>query len=223
MLSSLLENVLNRGLPRSPRARQLCAELTGRKVAVDVKGVTRVVIASVGDSLSVVRDTAHGAAAPVVVAPSANSAGAADTAGSPDATIIGAPLALLELAGSEPEAAIQRGDVVISGDLDVSQKFRELFLLLRPDIEEELALFIGDTPAHQLGRFARSALGWGKNAADTTARNISEFLAHERGDLVSRPEGNQFLKGVDAVREDADRLEARFELLRALAAKRRGS
>jgi ubiquinone biosynthesis protein UbiJ len=222
MLSSLLENVLNRGLPRSPRARQLCTELTGRKVAVDVKGVTRVVIASVGDSLSVVRASARGAAAP-----STDSAGAADAAGSPDATIIGAPLALLELAGSEPEAAIQRGDVVISGDLDVSRKFRELFLLLRPDIEEELALFIGDTPAHQLGRFARSAFGWGKNAADTTARNISEFLAHERGDLVSRPEGNQFLKGVDAVREDADRLEARFELLRgqaeALAAKRRGS
>jgi ubiquinone biosynthesis protein UbiJ len=200
MLSSLLENVLNRGLPRSPRARQLCAELTGRKVAVDVKGVTRVVIASVGDSLSVSREP--------------------DRA---DAEIIGAPLALLELAGSEPEAAIQRGDVVISGDLDVSQKFRELFLLLRPDIEEELAVFIGDTPAHQLGRFARSALNWGKQAADTTTRNVSEFLAHERGDLVSRPEGNQFLKGVDAVREDADRLEARFELLRELAAKRRGS
>ena len=206
MLISTLENLLNRGLPRSPRARQLCAELTGRKVAVDIRGVTRLVISSVGDSLSVVRD-------PIMPA---------------DAEIVGGPMALLELAGAEPEAAIQRGDVQIRGDIEASQKFRELALLLRPDVEEELALIFGDTPAHQLGRFVRSAFGWGKRAADTTARNVSEFLAHERGDLVSRPEGNQFLKGVDAVREDADRAEARLELIRqraveALATKRRGS
>jgi len=172
---------------------------------VEIRGVTRLVISSVGDSLSVIRD-------PIMPA---------------DAEISGAPLALLELAGSEPEAPIQKGHVQIRGDVDLSQKFRELALLLRPDVEEELALIIGDTPAHQLGRFARSAFGWGKRAADTTVRNVSEFFAHERGDLVSRPEGNQFLKGVDAVREDADRLEARFELIRqraaALATKRRGS
>jgi len=203
MLNSTLENVLNRGLPRSPRARQICAELSGRKVAVNVRGVTRLIITSTGDSLSVSRD-------PIIPA---------------DAEIIGAPLALLELAGSAPEAPIQRGEVEIRGDVDLSQKFRELALLLRPDIEEELALVIGDTPAHQLGRLARTALGWGKRAADTTVRNVSEFLAHERGDLVSRPEGNQFLKGVDAVRDDVDRAEARLELIRqraeALAAKRR--
>jgi ubiquinone biosynthesis protein UbiJ len=104
--------------------------------------------------------------------------------------------------------------VQIRGDVELAQKFRELALLLRPDIEEELSLAIGDVPAHQLGRLARSALGWGRRAADTTLRNISEFLAHERGDLVSRSEGNQFLKGVDALREDVDRAEARLEQLR---------
>ena len=30
MLTATLENLLNRGLPRSPRARQLCAALSGR-------------------------------------------------------------------------------------------------------------------------------------------------------------------------------------------------
>jgi ubiquinone biosynthesis protein UbiJ len=202
MLISTLENLLNRGLPRSPRARQLCAELSGKKVAVNIRGLMRLVVASVGDSLAVSRDSG---------------ARAADDAASVDAEISGGPLALLRLIGSEPEAAIQQGEVQIQGDIEVSQKFRELALLLRPDIEEELALLIGDTAAHQLGRFARSALDWGRRAADTTTRNVSEFLAHERGDLVSRPEGNQFLKGVDAVREDVDRLEARFELIRQRA------
>ena len=34
MLSATLDNLLNRGLPRSPRARQLCAELEGKVNAV---------------------------------------------------------------------------------------------------------------------------------------------------------------------------------------------
>jgi len=236
MLTATLENLLNRGLPRSPRARQLCAELRGRKVAVDIRGVMRLLITSVGDSLSVSRDSSghppEGGIAPAASAGTPEPVDGAPTtagAGAPpfDAEIVGTPLALLQLASAEPEAAIQRGDVQIRGDVDVAQTFRELALLLRPDIEEELALIIGDTPAHQLGRLARTALGWGKRAADTTVRNVSEFFAHERGDLVSRPEGNQFLKGVDAVREDADRLEARFELIRhsveQLSTKRRGA
>lgn len=205
MLTSTLENLLNRGLPRSPRARQLCTELTGQKVAVDVRGVARFLISSTGDSLSVARDSAAPA----------------------DAEIVGGPFALLELAGREPEAAIQRGDVQIRGNVDLAQKFRELALLLRPDIEEELALVIGDVPAHQIGHFARAAFTWSQQAADTTVRNISEFLAHERSDLVSRREGNPFLKGVDALREDADRTEARFEELAkriaALSSSKRGA
>jgi ubiquinone biosynthesis protein UbiJ len=191
MLTNTIENVLNRGLPRSPRARELCAGLKGRRVAVDVRGVSRVLVESTGDSLKLSRD-----------------------AGTPaDAEVSGGLLALMALSGPTPEAVIQRGDVEIRGDTEVANAFRELARLLRPDIEEELALIIGDVPAHQLGRFARSAIGWSRRAASTTVRNVAEFFAHERGDLVSRPEGNQFLKGVDAVREDVDRLEARIEIL----------
>ena len=47
-----------------------------------------------------------------------------------------------------------------------------------------------------------------------------EYFGHERGDLVPREEGEQFLRGVDALREDVDRLDARLELLQQrLAAK----
>ena len=96
--------------------------------------------------------------------------------------------------------------------------FRELVQLLRPDPEEELALLIGDIPAHQLGRLARLGASFSVRAAETTLRNLAEYWAHERGDLVSRNEGEQFLRGVDALREDTDRLQARLALL----AQRRG-
>jgi ubiquinone biosynthesis protein UbiJ len=95
----------------------------------------------------------------------------------------------------------------------VARKYRELAHLLRPDLEEEFSLAIGDVPAHQLGRLARTAFAWGRQAAATAALNVAEYLAHERADLVPRAEAEQFTSGVDRLREDVDRLEARINLL----------
>ena len=47
----------------------------------------------------------------------------------------------------------------------------------------------------------------------TAVTNVAEYFAHEKRDLVSRNEGEQFLRGVDTLREDVDRLEARLALL----------
>jgi len=195
MLNAILENLLNRGLPRSPRARQLCAALTGRSVAIVVPEITRLRVSSTGETLSVTRDDAPA-----------------------EATIRGGLLSLLALTGDSAQPVIQRGDVTISGDSDIAERFRELAQLLRPDPEEELSLLIGDVPAHQLGRLARLGASFGARAAGTTLRNLAEYWAHERGDLVSRNEGEQFLRGVDALREGVDRLQARLDLL----AQRRG-
>jgi ubiquinone biosynthesis accessory factor UbiJ len=197
MLTDTIENVLNRGLPRSPRARQICRELAGRRVAVDVSGFARLLVESTGETLKLTR----------------NSSAAVEAAAVADAEIIGGPLSLLALAGDAPEAVLQRGDVQIRGDVDLAQKFRELALLLRPDIEEEVSKVIGDVPAHHLGRFARAAFGWTRNAASTTAQNVAEYFAHERQHLVPRAEADQLLKGVDILRENVDRLEARIDLL----------
>lgn len=207
MLTATLENVLNRGLPRSPRAQQLCAELAGRTVAVAISGSNqRILVESTGLSLKLRSVTA---ASPAFTRPS----GESPSSTQPDATITGGPFSLLALSGPAPEAVLQRGDVRIDGDAELAQKFRELALLLRPDLEEELSLVVGDVPAHQLGRFARAAFGWTRKAALTTVRNAAEYLGHERRDLIPRSEADQFLQGVDTLREDVDRLEARIDLL----------
>ncbi len=196
MLTATLENVLNRGLPRSPRAQQLCAELKGRRLAVAISPLQgrSVLVESTGDSLKLSFATA-GTLAP------------------PDATVSGGPLSLLALSGPTPDAVVQRGAVRIEGDAELAEKFRELVVLLKPDLEDELSLALGDVPAHQIGRFARAAAGWTRKAAATTVRNVAEYLGHERRDLVPRNEAEQFLRGVDSLREDVDRLAARIEHL----------
>jgi ubiquinone biosynthesis protein UbiJ len=187
---TLIENVLNRGLPRSPRARELCSQLAGSSLAVEVRGVTRLLVRSNGVTLQVTQDAVAA-----------------------DAEVSGSALNLLALAGPSAEAALQKGAVEIRGDTDIARKYRELARLLAPDLEEELSLAIGDVPAHQLGRLARAVFGWSRSTAVTAVRNVAEYLAHERADLVPRAEAEQFTGGVDRLRSDVDRLEARINLL----------
>jgi ubiquinone biosynthesis protein UbiJ len=190
VLPETLGNLLNRGLPRSARARQLCAELAARSLSLEVRGLGSLRIESNGATLSV-------------------TAGAADA----DAFLSVGPLGLFSLAGDDAQRALQRGDASISGDAEVAARFRELLRLLRPDPEEELSLLVGDVPAHQLGRLARALLGLMRRTADSSWRNSADYLAHERAHLVPRREGEQFLRGVDALREDVDRAAARLEQL----------
>lgn len=191
MLSETLGKLLNRGLPRSVRARELAAALAGRSLALEVRGFGTVRLESNGSAL-VVRG--------------------GDPAEEADAGLSVGPLGLLALAGEGAQAAVQRGEAAMSGDAEIAGQFRELLTLLRPDPEEELSLVLGDVPAHQLARAARRALAWGARAADTAWRSTADYLSHERADLVPRHEGEQFLKGVDALREDLDRLDARIGL-----------
>jgi ubiquinone biosynthesis protein UbiJ len=196
MLTATIENVLNRGLPRSPRAQQLCAELAGRRIAVEAPAVARLLVESTGTALRITRGTLPA-----------------------DAEVIGGPLSLLALGAGAGDEPLSRGEIEVRGDAELAQKFRELARLLAPDPEEELSLVLGDVAAHRLGRLARGALGWTRNAAATLLQDAGEYFSHERGDLVSREEGEQFLRGVDALREDVDRLDARLELLQERLAK----
>ena len=190
MLTATLGNVLNRGLPRSVRARELTAELAGRSLALEVRGFGRLRLESNGVVLAVTPD-----------------------GGAADAELTVGPLGLFALAGDGAQAAVQRGDAAMSGDAEIAARFRELLTLLKPDPEEELSLVLGDVAAHRLGHLAALAAAWSSRAADTAWRSTADYLAHERADLVPRHEGEQFLRGVERLREDLDRLAARLELL----------
>jgi len=194
MLTQSIENLLNRNLPRSPRAQELCESLKGKSVRIEAHGLGwRLDCESLGSSLKLTKSAA--------------------AAREPDAGIAGSLMSLAALAGSRPEDVIQRGDVTIRGDAEVAQKFRELAMLLKPDVEEEMSWLLGDTPAHQAMRLVRMAAGFGRRTVETGVRNMAEYLAHERRDLVPRAEAEDFYRGVERLREDLDRLDARARLL----------
>ena len=183
--------MLNRNIASSAAARSLCRRLQSKVLALHVEGTPlSVYFISHGETMEL--DTTHDGAA--------------------DATLSGTPLSFMRLAGPKPESAIRAGAVHIQGDAEIAQAFSELLTHARPDFEEELSRVIGDVAAHQVGNLARSALGFARRATDTLAQNVSEFLQEEGRDAPSRTEAEEFVAGVDALREGVDRLEARIAI-----------
>ncbi|MFI4867865.1 MAG: SCP2 domain-containing protein [Steroidobacterales bacterium] len=189
VIERLLDRAVARAMADSPRAASILAHLQGKRLAIHTRGTSlRVVVESTGRTLK------------------------AFPTGEADATIVGAPLSLLALAGADAQAVIRRGDVRIEGDAEIAQQFRELGLLLRPDLEAGMGRVLGRSGAHLAMRGLRAALDWTRTAAWTSVRNLAEYLAHETGDLVSRPEAEHYLRGVEQLREQLDRIEARLQL-----------
>lgn len=194
MFTARLQALLNRQVAASPRAAALVTQLAGHSVTVVARYTPwRLQLICDGQQLQLARN--------------ANSAA--------DAVIAGTPLSLAALAGNDPQAVIRRGDVRIDGDVEIAAKFRELGALLYPDVEDELSRLIGDVPAHHLGVVARQGFAWLRQTLQTGTANVAEYLAHESRDLVPRAEAEAFMRGVDSLRESADRLQARVDALDA--------
>jgi ubiquinone biosynthesis protein UbiJ len=187
------EALLNRCIDASAQAAALARRLHGTSLQVDLDGVARVRASACGGRLML-------------------SAGEDSAA---DATISGTVPALLQLlkggASREPGTTAAQ----IRGDAEIANRYRELFMLARPDPEEELSRWIGDFPARRVSQFAQRALAFARRAQRTAGENIAEYLQEESRDLVNRTELEEFLRNVDELRETADRVEARLGRLEA--------
>src|SRR3984893_18752036 len=182
------EALLNRCIDSSAEAAGLARRLQGTALQVDVEGITRI------------RATAHLGRLALL---------AGDDSAA-DAVISGSLPALLQLFKGGATRESGRPAAQIRGDAEIANRYRELFMLARPDPEEELSRSIGDLSARRVSLIARRALELAGRVRRTAGENIAEYLQEEGRDLVNRPELEEFLRGVDELRETADRIEARL-------------
>lgn len=134
-----------------------------------------------------------------------------DCAGAPDVTIAGdtALFARLFRGGAQPVA----GELKISGDIELGQRFQRIIEGIDIDWEEQVAHYIGDVPAHALGNVVRDLRAWTAHAADSFGFAITEYLHEEALVLAKRPRVQVFVGAVDRLRADVDRLEQRVRRL----------
>jgi ubiquinone biosynthesis protein UbiJ len=181
------EAVFNRNIPGSSQAAALARRLGGTSLQVDIDGITRVRAACFDGRLAL-------------------SAGDDSPA---DAVITGSAPALLQLFRRASPSGQSRA-IQIKGDAEIADRYRELFVLARPDLEEELSRWLGDLPARHLSQLARSVSSWASRARRTAGENIAEYLQEEGRDLVTKTEMEEFLRGVDGARDTLERIEARI-------------
>jgi len=186
------EAVFNRNIAASTPAAGLARRLEGTSLQIEIEAVMRIRAAILHGRLALL----------------AGEAAAAD-AMQADAVISGSAPALLQmLRAAQP--APNKPSVHVRGDAEIANLYRELFAAARPDMEEELSRWIGDLPARRLAQIAKSVRSWARRARRTAGENIAEYLQEEGRDLVTRTELEEFLRGVDDVREAVDRIEARL-------------
>lgn len=191
-----LARTLNRNIGESTAARQLCAQLDGKAVAIRVRDTGLAMVFEFDDELLQLRT---------------------ETETEPDVVLTGSLVTLARLAAPMSEAdgsaAARRGGLDITGDAFAAQTFQKLLGHARPDPEEELSRIVGDTAAHHAGRFARGVRDWAVGARSTMGANVREYLQEESGQAPSRYEFERFGRDVDALRDDVARFEARINRL----------
>ena len=189
------EALLNRCIDSSAQAAVLARRLEGTSLQIDVDGIARVRLSARRGRLALLAGDDSPA----------------------DAVISGSPPALLQLLQAAAPKARGEGKAAaqIRGDAEIADRYRELIALARPDPEEELSRWIGDLPARRVSQFASGALEWARRARHTAAMNVAEYLQEEGRDLVNRTELEEFLRGVDELRDTADRVGTRLGRLEA--------
>ena len=188
---NLIELELNRCIGESTAARELLARLQGTSFAVHVEGlgVTGVLHAD-GERLRLDSDATDATA-----------------------TLSATPFDLIRLLRADGVSGVKRTRAALSGDLDVAERYARMLKLARPDLEEEVARWVGDVPAHALGLVARGVGAWLARAGGALRMNTAEFLQEESRALPAPLEAQGFYSDVERLRDDVERLAARLARL----------
>jgi len=190
MLLAQIERLLNRCIDESTPARACCESLQGRSLSIAVEGVPLAV------TLRITTDGARLASGVDANADVRVDAGLFDA------------MALLDVDSVE---SLRRGGAQLHGDLRAAEAFGELLRHARPDLEDELARWIGDIPAHALATLARRAARWSVDAREAAELNLAEYLKAEARLVPDPLELARFARSVERTRDDVARLEQRLD------------
>jgi ubiquinone biosynthesis protein UbiJ len=192
-LLATLQAAINRLLALDPEGAARLAPLQGRLLRVELQGFGFCIdVVPIGDRLLLY--------------------GHYDAA--PDCIVRGTPAALLAMALAEHrEDQVFGGSIRIEGDNRLAQDLGEVFKGLDIDWEEQFAKLVGDAAAHRAGRQVRAAARWTTRNHEVLRQDLRDYLVEEGRLLPSPTQMQAFLDGVDDLRDDVERLEARLRRL----------
>jgi ubiquinone biosynthesis protein UbiJ len=187
MLKPLLTQLLNHLINQNGWAREQLQPFAG--------GTVRFIIPPIGATVTVLED--------------GGLAMAGETA-EPGATVtIPFSVALRLLADDEAANTL----ITLEGDTELAAALGKVLRNIQWEYEEDLSQLIGDVAAHQIGEFGREAVSEAKRQSLNVAQMFSEYWQEEQPLIAKKRHVENFLKEVDALREDVERFEKRLEKL----------
>ncbi|HEX19826.1 MAG TPA: sterol-binding protein, partial [Acidiferrobacteraceae bacterium] len=108
------------------------------------------------------------------------------------------------------------GELQIAGDFDLGHRFKKILDQVEIDWEEELSHYVGDVMAHKLSLMLRDTRSWVRHARQTLMQDVAEYLQEETRDLPKQREVDAFIRGVDEIRSDTERMQQRIQRLKEL-------
>ncbi|CAG0955763.1 hypothetical protein MTYP_00451 [Methylophilaceae bacterium] len=189
MLKPLLTRVLNHLFNQNTWAKDQLQPFGGKTVRFSIPPVSATLTVLEDGSLAAAGETAE-----------------------PDAAVtVPPPVALRLLADDDAAAAL----VTLEGDTELAAALARALRGMSWEYEEDLSKVIGDIPAHQLSEFGRKAVAEVKSQGLNLAQMLSEYLQEEQPVIAKKYPVDKFIREVDILREDTERLAKRIEKLTA--------
>lgn len=186
-----LESALNHTLSLDPDTQQRLAGLNGRRVQLHLRGPEIALAIAVEDARLKV--------------------------GPPDAEsqlkVAATPGSLLAMLFRRDDDGIAPGQVEIAGDAELARRLEKLASKFAPDFEEAFARTFGDVMGVPLAKAVRNGLTHARETASHLTEDTADWLRDEVRVALAPGELEDFLDGVDGLRERSERLESRVQRL----------
>ncbi len=130
----------------------------------------------------------------------------------PDIVMRGTTLGFMKLR-AQKHVSLYNSEVKIMGDMGLAEEMKKIFSQLDLDWEAGLAEYTGDVAAHHLGKVIKGSLSWLKQTHDNLQETSKDYFQEEVKVLPTRDEMQRFASNVTRLRDDVERLVARFEKL----------
>ncbi|MGY1488581.1 ubiquinone biosynthesis accessory factor UbiJ [Methylobacillus pratensis] len=136
---------------------------------------------------------------------------AGETAHTDAAITVPPSVALRMLAGDESAGAAAS----VSGDTEFAAALARVLQGISWEYEEDLSRVIGDIPAHETVKLGRAAVSQAKRQTANVAGMLAEYWQEEQPLIAKKRHIEQFVRDVDTLREDTERLQKRIDKLKS--------
>ncbi len=184
------EAILNRYLSLDPESKQHLRQLSGKVIRIELGSLTYYWLFK-SDLIYLNKDYN----------------------GPADLILRGSTFDFLRMAFIKKDEAHTNIPLEVVGDMEFGKQFREFFLNLEIDYEEQLSKIVGDTLAYPMVQALKTIKFWARQNIENFGQNVTNYVQTEMNWLVTDEELQLFFSDVDDLRDDCARLEARFEIL----------